>query len=364
MIKSFAKNKDARYFKSIKARFADSVFPGETIVTEMWKESDGKVVFRCKVKERDKVVISGAAVEFYDAIPEKKAAPKKPEAAASAAAAAASPAAAPPAGAPGMPVSSDIFGGISRYLAANPELTAKVNTVYLFKLTSPDSAWIVDLKNAGGKVAPSAGEKADCTLELSDADFMAMCTGQADPQKLYFGGKLKISGNVMASQKLEFLKKIDPQMVIAAMKERTGTAAADIPAPTAPPTEVGEMLPPGTIIEQGKGKGPRAQAPDIFEKLKERLAQSPDLAKEVQAVLQFRLTSPSSDWTVDMKTAGGAVRIGVEKGADATLTLADQDLASLASGESTAERLFQTGMMRVDGDVTVAHRLGFLKGLA
>jgi hypothetical protein len=29
------------------------------------------------------------------------------------------------------------------------------------------------------------------------------------PMKLYMGGKLKISGNVMASQKLDFLKKID-----------------------------------------------------------------------------------------------------------------------------------------------------------
>ncbi|KAI1268869.1 hypothetical protein F5Y18DRAFT_372838 [Xylariaceae sp. FL1019] len=52
-------------YKNIKVRFAGSVFPGQTLITEMWKEGDGKkVVFQTKVKETGKLAISGAAAEL------------------------------------------------------------------------------------------------------------------------------------------------------------------------------------------------------------------------------------------------------------------------------------------------------------
>ncbi len=51
-------------FKNVKVRFAGTVLPGETLVTEMWKEWNGKVIYRVKVKETGKVCISNAAVEL------------------------------------------------------------------------------------------------------------------------------------------------------------------------------------------------------------------------------------------------------------------------------------------------------------
>jgi 3-hydroxyacyl-CoA dehydrogenase/3a,7a,12a-trihydroxy-5b-cholest-24-enoyl-CoA hydratase len=60
VLKTFCGNDPAR-LKSLEVRFSGAVFPGDTIVTEMWKESDTQVILQCKTQRGDVVLSSAAA---------------------------------------------------------------------------------------------------------------------------------------------------------------------------------------------------------------------------------------------------------------------------------------------------------------
>lgn len=52
---------DPARLKDFEARFSGVVFPGETIVTEIWEESSGRFIVRVRTAERGEPVISNAA---------------------------------------------------------------------------------------------------------------------------------------------------------------------------------------------------------------------------------------------------------------------------------------------------------------
>jgi 3-hydroxyacyl-CoA dehydrogenase/3a,7a,12a-trihydroxy-5b-cholest-24-enoyl-CoA hydratase len=328
---AFAPEGNPDFVKSIKVRFAASILPGQTIVTEMWKDTDTRIVFRCKVKETGEVCISNAAIELWKELPRPK------ERQTPAAAAAGGGGAAP------VPTSGDIFRAIGTFVAANPATAEKVKTTFLFKLSHPDASWTVDLSTPPGRVTEGVAGTAACTLELSDADFLAI-TGQADAMKLFSTGKLKITGDVMASQKLGFLKKLTPEMVLAETTKRTrgrtgggGAPAASAPAAAAEPTTA-----------------------EVFAVIADHLTANPELAGKVSTVYQWKIGG--TPWVLDLKTGSGSAWPG-EAPADCTLEIAERDFLDMTQGKADAMKLFTTGKLKISGNVMASQKLEFLRKL-
>merc|ERR1711874_600408 len=86
------------------------------------------------------------------------------------------------------------------------------------QLVVGDNKLHIDLKNGNGAVKWGE-DKADVTITMSDADFVAMAEGKLDGMQAFMGGKLKIKGNMMLAQKLQGL-------IEAAKKSRRTMALA------------------------------------------------------------------------------------------------------------------------------------------
>ncbi|KPK53546.1 MAG: hypothetical protein AMJ63_06035 [Myxococcales bacterium SG8_38_1] len=323
VLERFAPEGNPDFFKSIKVRFADNVYPGDTLVTEMWKHSDQRIVFQCKVKERDAVVISNAAIELFDELPKPKE-KKKPAGDALAAG-------------PIEPTAADVIAAANQFLANNPGIAEKAQAVFQLNLNEPASVWTIDLK--AGVARAGAATKPDATLELKDADYVSLQKGDADPIKLFSTGKLKVAGDMMSVNKLEGLLKMPFELVIARAEARAGGGGG-----------AGGPEEPDEVVE--------ATAADIIAAIDQYLKDKPAIAEKAQTVFQLQLSDPDSVWTIDLK--GGAAGPGDAAKPDVTLKLSEANYVALQKGEADAMKLFTTGKVKVAGDMMAVNKLELL----
>ncbi|KAI1351000.1 SCP2 sterol-binding domain-containing protein [Xylaria sp. FL0043] len=83
------------------------------------------------------------------------------------------------------------------------------NGVFAFTLKNKageTESWHIDLKEKG-VVGNGTGTKPNVTLSLSDEDFGKLVAGDANAQRLFMSGKLKIKGDVMKATKLDPIMK-------------------------------------------------------------------------------------------------------------------------------------------------------------
>lgn len=193
VLKHFCDN-DVSRFKAIKARFAKPVIPGQTLMTDMWKEGS-RVYFTCSVKETGKACLTGGYVDIVDG---------KSTASASTS--------------PSVQLGSvAVFQEMSQRVAQDPGVVKKVQAIFLWKINKNKTLagqWTVDLKNGSGCIyeGEPKGVKPNVTLTLEDDDMVALVSGKLNAQKAFMSGKLKVTGNVMLTQKLQGILKPQAKM--------------------------------------------------------------------------------------------------------------------------------------------------------
>lgn len=152
-----------------------------------------------------------------------------------------------------MALQSDaVFDAIRDRVAADQATAKKINAIFLYKITKNGtvakdwSEYINDNDRqrcscrrnshdndaAGGTMlvvfalcaaldlksgtvyegAPTAGTKVDTTLTVSDGDMVDIALGKTNPQVAFMKGKLKITGNIMLTQKLVPLLKTEAKL--------------------------------------------------------------------------------------------------------------------------------------------------------
>lgn len=63
LLRSLCDDDPAR-FRNLECRFTAPVYPGETVLTEIWREGRGRVAFRAKALERDAVVVNFGRFDY------------------------------------------------------------------------------------------------------------------------------------------------------------------------------------------------------------------------------------------------------------------------------------------------------------
>ncbi|KAF9901544.1 hypothetical protein EC991_006026 [Linnemannia zychae] len=106
--------------------------------------------------------------------------------------------------------------------AERQEQVKKVKGIFQFNVKNKEgkvATWTFDLKTGNGAMHKGtvATLKPDITIDIADADFIALAEGKANGQKLFMSGKIKVKGAIMMATKLD--------SVLNAAKDKSGFKA-------------------------------------------------------------------------------------------------------------------------------------------
>lgn len=89
-------------------------------------------------------------------------------------------------------------------LRLHPDKAREVNAVYYFDIAGDGGGqWTVDLTGDPPKITQGNAGNAQCSIEVSHADFMEMLKDPQLGMQLFFQGRLKVAGDPMLATRLQ-----------------------------------------------------------------------------------------------------------------------------------------------------------------
>ncbi|XP_038078298.1 peroxisomal multifunctional enzyme type 2-like [Patiria miniata] len=100
----------------------------------------------------------------------------------------------------------------------------------------------------------------------------------------------------------------------------------------------------------------------LFQEMSRQLPNNPDVAKKAKGVFLYNLSKggkQAGQWTVDMKTPGGAVYKGTPKNGkpDVTVNMSDEDFVAIAAGKLNPQQAFMSGRLKVKGNIMLLQKM-------
>ena len=90
--------------------------------------------------------------------------------------------------------------------AFNKEAAKEVDVIFQFNVKGPKGGrWIVEVKNNKCVIGEGDSSNPDCTLTISDDNFVKLFTGTMTSMEAFTSGKLSLDGDIMKSQLIEEL---------------------------------------------------------------------------------------------------------------------------------------------------------------
>jgi len=100
--------------------------------------------------------------------------------------------------------SKEIFSDILPGKLEENDDIEDIDAIYQFDVSGDDGGtWTIDFTKDEDFVSDGAHDDADCTIEVSDSDFVGMWNGALSGQQLFMMGKISVDGDMGLALKLQ-----------------------------------------------------------------------------------------------------------------------------------------------------------------